>query len=233
MNLKDKVYLITGGSSGLGKAMAIGLIKEGAKIVITGRDKEKLDHVAKEIGATPFHADVASDKDVNALYAFVDSNFSQLDGLINNAGIGDWAAIDELDKEKMRAVFEVNVFGAAMIASQAAKRFKKQNYGDIVNIASTASQKGFKMGTIYAASKFALRGMSQCWQAELRPFNVRVIQINPSEVPTAFSAEDRIERDLAPNKLTPKEIADVTIASLKMDRRGFIPEVSVFATNPF
>lgn len=233
MELKDKIYIVTGGSSGLGKAMAIGLIEEGAKVVITGRDKEKMNNVAQEIGATPFHADVANDSDILELYDFVDVEFGQLDGLINNAGIGDWAAIDEMDKEKMRAVFEINVFGAAMMASHAAKRFKKQNYGDIVNIASTASQKGFKMGTIYAASKFALRGMSQCWQAELRPFNVRVIQINPSEVPTAFSAEDRVERELTANKLRPKEIADVAIASLKMDRRGFIPEVSVFATNPF
>ena len=94
-------------------------------------------------------------------------------------------------------------------------------------------QKGYKMGSIYAASKFALRALSQCWQAELRPYNVRVIQINPSEVPTAFAQADRIERPLEDKKLSPKEIADVLVATLKMDRRGFVPEVSVFATNPF
>jgi 3-oxoacyl-[acyl-carrier protein] reductase len=125
------------------------------------------------------------------------------------------------------------VFGATMMASHAARIFKDQKYGDIVNIASTASLKGYKMGSIYAASKFALRGLSQCWQAELRPYNVRVIQINPSEVPTAFAKVDRVEKPLEDNKLTPKEIADTMVAALKMDRRGFIPEVSVFATNPF
>ena len=74
------------------------------------------------------------------------------------------------------------------MGSYAAGLFKAQKFGDLVNIASTASTKGFKMGSVYAASKFALRGLTECWQAELRPFNVRVIQINPSEVPTAKRA---------------------------------------------
>ncbi|WP_070138289.1 SDR family oxidoreductase [Crocinitomix algicola] len=233
MELKDKVYIVTGGSSGLGKAMAEALINEGAKVVITGRDENKLNEVANAISAIPFHADVVKDEEIEALYKFVDEKFDQLDGVINNAGIAGWSEVDALKREDLQKVFDVNVFGAAIVAAHAAKRFKKQNYGDIVNIASTASQKGFKMGSIYAASKFALRGMSQSWQAELRPFNVRVIQINPSEVPTAFNVENRSERTQEPNKLSPKEIADVAIASLKMDSRGFIPEVSVFATNPF
>ncbi len=231
--MKDNIYIVTGGSSGLGKAMAEALIRNEAKVVITGRDKEKLAVVAKEIGAEPFHADAKNDNEIEALYDHVQQKYGKLDGLINNAGIGDWALIDEMDREKMRNVFEVNVFGASMMAAHAAKMFKKQNYGDIVNIASTASQKGFKNGSIYAASKFALRGLSQCWQAELRPHNVRVMQINPSEVPTAFSQENREERALEPNKLTPVEIADAMVGALKMDRRGFIPELSVFATNPF
>ena len=233
MNLKDKTYIVTGGSSGLGKAMAVSLKNEGAKVVITGRDQSKLDTVASEIGVQGFHADVNIDADIEALYGWVKDNFGKLDGLINNAGIGDWAELDQMSREKMKNVFETNVFGATMMASHAARIFKDQKYGDIVNIASTASLKGYKMGSIYAASKFALRGLSQCWQAELRPYNVRVIQINPSEVPTAFAKVDRVEKPLEDNKLTPKEIADTMVAALKMDRRGFIPEVSVFATNPF
>lgn len=231
--MKNKVYIVTGGSSGLGKAMARALVENGAQVIITGRAKEKLERVAAQIGATPFHADVANDIDINNLFDFVEENYPQLDGLINNAGIGDWALVEELSREKMRNVFEVNVFGAAIMGAKAAQLFKKQKFGDLVNIASTASQKGFKNGSIYAASKFALRGLTQCWQAELRPFNVRVIQINPSEVPTAFSQENRAERPLEENKLTPQEIADAVIGALKMDRRGFIPELSVFATNPF
>lgn len=233
MDLKDKIYIITGGSSGLGKAMALSLIAEGAEVIITGRNKDKLDQVAAEIGADGFHADVNSDADIEALYEWVRNKYNRLDGLINNAGIGDWAELDQMSRDKMKHVFETNVFGATMMASHAAKIFKAQKFGDIVNIASTASLKGYKMGSIYAASKFALRGLSQCWQAELRPYNVRVIQINPSEVPTAFAKVDRVEKPLEDNKLTPQEIADTLISALKMDRRGFIPEVTVFATNPF
>ena len=233
MNLKDKVFIVTGGSSGLGKEMAIALAEHEAHVIITGRDKTKLNNVAAATDLDAFHADVVNDEDIQNLFDYVMKKYGQLDGLINNAGIGGWLAIDEMNREKMREVFEVNVFGAAMVASHAAKIFKEQKFGDIVNIASTASQKGYKNGSIYAASKFALRAMTQSWQAELRPFNIRVIQVNPSEVPTAFGAENRVERSMEDNKLTPKEIADVVIAALQMDRRGFIPELSVFATNPF
>jgi 3-oxoacyl-[acyl-carrier protein] reductase len=88
-------------------------------------------------------------------------------------------------------------------------------------------------GSIYASSKFALRGLTQCWQAELRPYNVRVFQINPSEVPTAFGVEDRVEKSDVENKLSAKEIAHVICSQLEMDNRGYVPEVTVHATNPF
>lgn len=233
MNLAEKVFIVTGGSSGLGKAIAHELNINLASVVITGRDLEKLKDVADEIGVLYFHADVTNDQQIEELFEFTLHNFGKIDGVINNAGIGGWAPIEEMTREALREVFEVNVFGAAMMAAAAARVYKKQKFGSIVNIASTAALKGYKNGTIYASSKFALRGMSQCWQAELRPYNVRVILVNPSEVPTAFGVEDREERSLEEKKLTPKEIADTVIAALKMSDRGFIPEVSVFATNPF
>jgi 3-oxoacyl-[acyl-carrier protein] reductase len=233
MSLVNKVYIVTGGSSGIGKAIAIELIKEGAKVIITGRDQEKLSKTASEINADWKHTNVEIDAEIDALFTYVKTKYEKLDGLINNAGIAGWSAVEDLTRDQFRTVFEINVYGAAMMAAGAAKIFKTQNYGDLVNIASTAAVKGFKMGSIYAASKFALRGMSQCWQDELRPFNVRVIQINPSEVTTAFNVADRTEKPVKENKLRPQEIADVVLGALKMDRRGFIPELTVFATNPF
>ena len=233
MEIAENVYIVTGGSSGLGKAFAKELIVNLAKVVITGRDEEKLKAVAKDLGCRFCHADMTKDEDIDEVIAFTLKTFEKIDGVINNAGIGGWSPIEELTREKLREVYEVNVFGAAMMASKVTKVFKEQNYGTIVNIASTASLKGYKYGTIYSSSKFALRSMSQCWQAELRPHNIRVIQINPSEVPTAFGKDDRVEKDLEDKKLSPKEIADVLIASLKMDPRGFVPEVTVHATNPF
>lgn len=234
MNINDSTFLVTGGSAGIGKATAKLLIQNGGKVAITGRDKSKLDRVAKEIGAFPIHADVALETDVHKTYELFLNQFGKLDCLINNAGIGDaWNEITELDMKAFHKVYAVNVFGAALMASEAAKLFKKQKSGNIINIASTAGTKGFANGTVYASSKFALRGMTQCWQAELRKYNVRVILVNPSEVTTAFGDSNRDEKPEIKNKLRPLEIAHTIVSALEMDDRGFIPEVTVWATNPF
>jgi 3-oxoacyl-[acyl-carrier protein] reductase len=234
MNIKDSTFLVTGGSAGIGKATAKLIVEKGGKAAITGRDKSKLEKVAKEIGAVPIHADVALENDVHKTYELFLKQFGKLDCLINNAGIGDsWNELAELDMKSFRRVYDVNVFGAALMASEAAKLFKNQKSGNLVNIASTAAKKGFANGTVYASSKFALRGMTQCWQAELRKYNVRVILVNPSEVTTAFGDLDRIERDEVKNKLRPLEIAHTIVSTLEMDDRGFIPEITVWATNPF
>jgi len=234
MNIKDSVFLVTGGSAGIGKATAKMLADKGGKVAITGRDKSKLEKVAKEIGAFPIFADAAKEEDISKTYEMFLQEFGKLDCLINNAGIGGgWGEITDLDMKAFRNVYDVNVFGAAMMGSKAAQIFKKQNYGNIVNIASTAALKGYESGTVYASSKFALRGMTQCWQADLRKYNVRVILVNPSEVTTAFGNSKRVEREEVSNKLRSEEIAHTIVSTLEMDDRGFIPEVTVWATNPF
>lgn len=234
MKIKDSIFLVTGGSAGIGKVTAKMLSEKGGKVAITGRDKIKLEKVAKEINAFPIHADVAKEEDIARTYEEFLKKFGKLDCLINNAGIGGgWGEITELDMESFKKVYDVNVFGAAIMGRRAAQLFKKQNYGNIVNIASTAALKGYAMGTIYSSSKFALRGMTQCWQADLRKYNVRVILVNPSEVTTAFGNSERVERKEIPNKLRSEEIAHTIVSTLEMDDRGFIPEVTVWATNPF
>ncbi|MDF1836430.1 MAG: SDR family NAD(P)-dependent oxidoreductase [Planctomycetota bacterium] len=234
MQLKDTNHLITGGSSGIGKATAELLIAKGARVAITGRDPMKLARVAEAMGAHAIHADVAKESDVKRTYVEFLERFERLDGLVNNAGIGGgWAPIDELNMEAMRQVYDVNVFGAAMMGQEAAAIFKKQNSGCLINIASTAALKGYAKGTVYSSSKWALRGMTQCWQADLRPHNVAVTLVNPSEVATAFGAENREERTAAHNKLRSEEIAHAIVAAMEMDPRGFIPELAVFATNPW
>jgi 3-oxoacyl-[acyl-carrier protein] reductase len=231
LNIKDSTFLVTGGSAGIGKATAKLLVEKGGKVAITGRDKSKLEKVAKEINAFPIHADVAVENDVHKTYELFLKEFGKLDCLINNAGIGDgWNELTELDLKVFHHVYDVNVFGAALMASEAAKLFKKQKSGNIINIASTAATKGFANGTVYASSKFALRGMTQCWQAELRKYNILV---NPSEVTTAFGDDERKEKPEVKNRLRPLEIAHTIVSTLEMDDRGFIPEVTVWATNPF
>ena len=234
MQIKDSTFLITGGSLGIGKATAKLLIEKGAKVAITGRNKSRLEKTANEIGAVPINADVAKPEDIKKTYDVFLKEFKKLDCLINNAGIGGkWNDIFSLDLEDFMKVYAVNVFGAALMAKYAANLFKKQNYGNIVNISSTAGTKGFGNGTVYASSKFALRGMTQCWQTELRKYNVRVILVNPSEVLTAFGDDEGKERKEVSNKLRSYEIAHTIVSTLEMDDRGFIPEVTVWATNPF
>lgn len=233
MKLDGARILVTGGTLGLGRATAHALVQRGARVAITGRDPGRTSTAATEIGATPVVADVASDADIDRSYRETLEALGGLDVLINNAGIGVHRPLTELTREDFRRVFEVNVFGAAMMAKRAAEIFMEQGGGHIVNVASTSALRGYAGGSAYSASKFALRSMSECWRAELRPHDIRVIQINPSYVPTAFGREERVEKPEEAGKLTPAEIAHAIVGALEMDDRGFIPELSVFATNPF
>jgi 3-oxoacyl-[acyl-carrier protein] reductase len=233
MELKDKVFIVTGGSSGIGKATAALLIEKGAKVSITGRDKDKLEGVAQELGALAIHADVSQQADIDKTVQMTLDAYGQLDGLINNAGHGWVNPMHEVTWEDFEEIYRVNVFGAAMMGKAVAKVFKEQQSGNIVNIASTAALKGYANGSVYSSSKFALRGLTQCWQQELRRDNIRVMLVNPSEVTTAFNQPGRKERDEVANKLRSEEIAHAIVGALEMDDRGYIPELSVHATNPF
>jgi 3-oxoacyl-[acyl-carrier protein] reductase len=232
MNLKNSVALITGGSSGIGRAIAQSLTASGARVAITGRDQNKLKKTAQEIGAHPIQADVAVEADVERTYREVMQQFGDLDILVNNAGWGVFKNLVDFDKKEFEAVFATNVTGAMLMAREAARHFVKRQRGNIVNIASTAALRGAPKGTAYYGSKFALRGMTECWRAELRQHNVRVFLVNPSEVLTNFYPTAGLSQKENQTKLRSEEIAHVVKTMLEMDDRGFIPEVSIFATNP-
>ena len=233
MTLKDKVVLITGGSTGIGLATAKMAKERGAKVLITGRNLDKLKRAADEHDLDFFNSDVSDEQQVLKTYEYMNSNYENLDVLVNNAGFGYFEGIETLDKSKFDSVLGTNVVGAALMTREATKIFKNQIYGNIVNIASTAALKGFAGGTAYVATKFALRGMSECWRAELRKYNVRVILVNPSEVQTEFVTNAGFEeRNFNPTKLVSEDIAHSIITALEIDDRGFIPELTVFATNP-
>ena len=225
--------LITGGSSGIGKATAKQLASQGAVVSITGRDKSKLDRVASEINAIPIHLDVTKYNNIAVKVLDAFHSMGGIDVLVNNAGIGSFSKLDEIKVSDFEEVFSTNIYGLTMMTQEVVKFFKTQQFGTIINIGSTASTNGFASGSVYCASKFALRGLSSCWRHELRRDNIRVMLVNPSEVPTAFNNENRVEREEEPKKLTSNEIAHAIISTIEMDARGFIPELNVWATNPF
>jgi 3-oxoacyl-[acyl-carrier protein] reductase len=233
MNIQNSTFIVTGGSSGIGKATARKLRQEGAEVLITGRDGEKVERVAMEIGAIGVQADVSTPEGIALTMDTAKEAFGYLHGLINNAGHGWVRKVGDYNWRDFEEIYRVNVFGAAMMGQAVAELFIQQHYGNIVNIASTAALKGYAGGGIYSSSKFALRGLTQCWQAELRPHNIRVFGVNPSEVTTAFAQQGRIERAEVANKLRAEEIAHAIVEALKMDDRGFIPELTIHATNPF
>lgn len=233
MNLKDAKVLITGASSGIGLQTAKMLIAQGAKVAICARNAEKLHQVAKEIGAFGVVADVSNENDVKNMVQAVIKEFGGFNVLINNAAFGHFAPLVEVSTENFNELLATNITGAMMVGRESAKHFIENNYGNIVNISSTAGNAGFASGTTYVATKFALKGMTECWRAELRKHNIRVMLVNPSEVQTNFLPNSgREARPENPTKLDSEEIAHVILAMLEMRDRGFITEATVFATNP-
>lgn len=233
MELNGAVALITGGSEGIGRAIAAALIDRGARVTITGRREDVLREVAEELGADHVAGDVGVEADAVRTVASVVERHGRLDILVNNAGFGVFKPLVDLELDELESVYRTNVFGAFLMAREAARQFISQGSGELINISSTSGLKGGRGSTAYSSSKFALRGMTECWRDELRRHDVRVMLVNPSEVVTGFASKAGWDQEASPKKLRPREIADAIVGALEMDRRGFIPEFSVFATNPF
>ncbi|REC62234.1 short-chain dehydrogenase [Chryseobacterium pennae] len=232
MEIKNARILITGGATGMGYEMAR-LFKElGAEVLICGRTEKTVIEAAKELDILGFIADVSKEKDVENLFKFIEEKWNGLDVLINNAGIGYFSELVSTTIEDFTRVWDINVKGAFLVGREAAKIFTRQDKGNIINIGSTASQYGFANGSAYVASKFALKGMTECWRAELRKHNVRVMQINPSEVVTDFGEKSGYGSDKNGKKLSASEIAHVALSMLTMHDVGFITDATVWATNP-
>ncbi len=233
MNLSGARALITGGSEGIGYGIAEALVGKGARVAIMGRTAEKLEAAANRLGVKGIQGDVSLEADAQTAVADFVAEFGGIDILVNNAGFGYFAPLIDLSKEEFEAVFATNVTGAMLMGREAARHFVGQESGALINISSTSGLSGGKGSSAYSGSKFALRGMTECWRAELRPYNVRVMLVNPSEVQTEFFAKMGRQQEPSSKKLRATEIATAIVGALEIDDRGFIPEFSVFATNPF
>ena len=222
--------LVTGGTQGIGAALVEQARAAGHQVTFTGRDRTRLEALAATTGAHGVLADVTSGDDNARAVDEALARMGGIDVLVNNAGYAYRAEIGVLDLAAMRAMFDTNVFGLVDITNRVAPHMKGQAFGDIVNIASTSGMKGAPTGTAYSGSKWAVRGITQCWQAELRPFNIRVSCVCPSEVQTSFGG--RAGRN-NPNKLYASDIAATIMAGLALPQRVLWTELAVFATNPW
>ena len=223
-------FLITGGSQGIGAAIVQLACRAGHQVVFTGRNGEMIASTAQMTGAHGEQADVTSGDDNARIVEICAQRMGGIDVLVNNAGYAYRAEIGALDVAKMREMFETNVFGLVDLTNRVVPAMKTRGAGDIVNIASTSGMKGAATATAYAASKWAVRGITQCWQAELRPHGIRVVCVCPSEVQTGFGG--RAGRN-NPNKLYAEDIGLTIMAALDMPRRALWPELAVFANNPW
>lgn len=233
MKLQDAKVLITGGSTGIGYEIAHRLRQAGAQVTITGRNAERLTKAAMELDVFRIVADVSNEEDVAKSVAFAHQQMGGLNVLINNAAYAYVSALPDIDVARFDAMMATNVRGAMLMGKHVSRIFIEQKYGNIVNVSSTSGLHGNPNMTTYVASKFALRGMTECWRAELRKHNVRVMLINPSEVQTNFA----VNAGVAPqpynsSKLEAQEIGHLVVAMLQMRDVGFVTEATVFATNP-
>ena len=230
MDIDGARILVTGGTRGIGLELARQLRARGAKVAICGRHATVLESAASEIECLGICADVADESQVDRLIQETIEGLGGLDAVVNNAAIGTFGRLVETDAGDFERVWRVNVLGAFLVARAAARHFVEQDHGTLLNVGSTAARKGFEGGSAYSSSKFALSGLTECWRAELRRHNVRVMQVNPSEVQTGFGGMG--ERPHNPTKLQAEDVAQMMVDMLALPDRGFITESTLWATNP-
>ncbi|HTE27348.1 3-ketoacyl-ACP reductase [Flavitalea sp.] len=236
-NLKGKIALVTGAGKGIGKAIAIALAAEGVNVGLIARTEKDLAAVAEIIksmgvNAAYANADVSNREEVESAVSKIKNNLGEIDILINNAGTGTFGKFLELEPEVWEQQIKINLFGVYYTIRTVLQSMIDRKTGDIVNISSTAGKTGAANTSAYSASKFAVFGLTESLMQEVRKHNIRVTTLAPSTVVTdlAYSA-DLIKGD--PERVMhPEDFAELIIAQLKLNRRVFVKEASIFSTNP-
>src|SRR5574338_1399181 len=229
MSFKDKIVVITGTSSGIGREAAHEFAKRGAKLVLVSRRKEKLEELQKtlskfntEILTIP--CDVSNKDQVKKMIDQVLEKFGKIDILVNNAGFAIYGTVSKLTIEEIEAQMATNYFGMIYCTKNFLPTFQKQNSGHIVNVASVAASFGLPGIASYCASKFAMLGFSEGLKHELAGTKIGVTVVSPIMVKTNFFDHQSFEKmpKYSPTALDPKTVAKAVVSASQSSRLEII-----------
>ena len=231
----SRAALVTGGTRGIGRAIALRLAREGYAVVVSGRTAESVDEAlrgfrAEGVSVHGFPADVRRDEDQGRLVAFAEERCGRLDVLVNNAGIGSFGRVDELSPSAFRDVLETNLFGPYYAIRHAAPVMKKNGGGFVVNVASLASVNAFAGGAAYNASKFGLLGLSDAAMLDLRHDGIRIAVVMPGSVATDWN-HSHGNRD-ASWMLRPEDVAEAVADLVRFPERAIPSRLELRPARP-
>lgn len=236
-SLKGKVALVTGAGKGIGKAIAEALAAEGVHVGLlarTGKDVKELGGQLAAAGVKTSYAtaDVSKREEVEKAVAAIQAELGNIDILINNAGTASFGGFLELEPETWEAQVRVNLFGTYYVTRAVLPQMIERKTGDIVNISSTAGKSGSPVTSAYSASKFGVFGLSESLMQEVRKHNIRVTAMAPSTIVTDLAYSANLIKGDPERVMHPEDFAELLIAQLKLNRRVFVNEASIFSTNP-
>lgn len=227
--LRGHVALITGGSRGIGKAIATKLAQLGASVGLCGREPESLHTTAAELRKLPANvfaqpADVTKAADIDSLVRATESNLGPITVLVNNAGVGNpgFGPVQDKSEQDWDHVLDTNLKGAFLVSRAVALGMIQRRRGDIINISSLAGKNTFSGGALYCASKWGLQGFTGCMAEDLRQYGIRVSAICPGSVATEFAG--RGPKDIG-KVLTPEDVAHAVAMLALQGPQSFISEV--------
>lgn len=231
--LEGKVALVTGGSRGIGEAVAAALLDRGASVVITGLDEARLEQARLRLApperVSAVRADVRDLEQVRAALDHTVRRFGGLDILVNNAGIGRFVEVADMTPGDWRAVIDTNLTGVFYCCHEALPHLRRRGGGWIINLSSLAGRNAFPKAAAYCASKAGLNAFSEALMQEVRYDNIRVSYVMPGSVDTAFGGPGAGEGDW---KLSPGDVARVIVDLLAHDSRSLPSRVEIRPSKP-
>lgn len=236
-NISGKTALITGAGRGIGRATAIALAAEGVNIGLVGRSIENLESVQEELRSYDVKTAVAAAdvSDIDAITSAVESirgELGPIDILLNNAGISNFGSFMELSPEEWTNILNVNVNGVYYTTRAVLPEMIERNTGDIINISSTAGQKGGAITSAYSASKAAVIALSESLMMEVRKHNIRVTTLTPSTVATDMAVELNLTDGNPEKVMQPEDLAELIVAQLKLNKRVVLKHAGLWSNNP-